>query len=141
MLPDAPTLSSEEPDDEPWKEPDPAYLDRLDAWVARAEGLTVVKRESKEGEQFLIVTAAGEQPVPPYTKSEALARPIIEREGINIEPYIDFGVPYTALATIDRPDVEVMPCGGYTELEAAMLCYVSLKFGDLSISEISPAQS
>lgn len=120
-------------------ETDVKELEEIDAWVARAEGFKVVQHDTAEGHRFAIQLDGIERPVPAYTRSEELAQPIIEREGIELQDYVDFGVPYTALATIERPGIQVTPCVGYTELEAAMACYVAMKFGDAALDGASPA--
>lgn len=115
-----------------------AWLALIDAWVARAEGLEVVRC----GERFMIATPEGEQPVPSYTTSEALARPIIEREGIEFEPFTgDPDGRDRVLAWAERPNAKLQPSVGATESEAGMYCYVGLKFGNTPFSGVSPALS
>lgn len=125
----------------PVEPPADAYLALIDAWVARAEGFHVVRRLAGGAERFMIATADGEQPVPPYTTSEAHARPIIDREGIEFEPFIDFHSPAEVLATITRPGINVTPSVGRSEIEAGMICYVGMKFGEAPFEGVSPALS
>lgn len=128
-----------EPAIPPFEPPADGYLELIDAWVARAEGFHVVRRLTDGREHFAIATAGGEQPVPPYTTSEAHGRPIIDREGIEFEPFVDFDGAAQVLATISRPDINVTPTVGYSDLEAGMACYVGMKFDDAPFEGVSPA--
>jgi len=129
MMTHDPGISAEPMDEGDW-------LRRVDAWVARAEGLEVAER----GDRFVIVTPEGDCPVPSYTTSEALARPIIEREGIEFEPFTgDPDGRDRVLAWAERPDAKLQPSVGATESEAGMYCYVGLKFGNAPFDGVSPA--
>jgi hypothetical protein len=86
----------------------------LDWAVAKAEGITCAPYRGKVVDQW------GNPLV--FHEDWSLAGPIIEREGMQIQTFMD-----KWLASIPRPFVQQ---DGPTPLIAAMRCYVASKLGD-----------
>lgn len=129
-----------ETDDDYCDGPDLERLALIDAWVARAEGHSVTKRHDESGEEaFFVVAEDGERRVQPYTSDDAWGRPILDREGIRFEPYLDFDDGPQVLATL--PGLSVAPTLGYSELEAGLSLYVFWKYGDVIETGSSPVLS
>jgi hypothetical protein len=97
----------------------------LDCWVERAELLRINPQASA-------ADLASISHWPKYTLNHELARPIIEREGIDVEQIDD---PYRGMVFLARiPDLlrsELDDGISFddTYLDAVMLCYVESLFG------------
>lgn len=110
----------------------------LDAWVALAEGLHIERRlPDHAGDQvFVTVDGQGERPVPRYSRDEAVAQVIIDREGIHLSDVIDedWTEAEQVIAWLGHPAGSARVCTGSWVAEsvaaAAMLCFVASRFGD-----------
>lgn len=118
----------------------------LDAWVALAEGLRIERRPPDQAGQqvFVTVDGQGERPVPFYSRDEAIAQVIIDREGIQLSDVIDedWTQAEQVIAWLEHPAGRGRVYAGAWVAEsvaaAAMLCFVASRFGDDWIDQPVP---
>jgi hypothetical protein len=100
-------------------------LARLDYWISRAERMNEAQARPSAP---LIVR--------PYSSDAKHAEPIISREHIVISHIVDAELGEKSIAWVEhsgdanRRESGVKIWMGDTDLEAAMLCYLGIKFGD-----------
>ncbi|MFM0227842.1 phage protein NinX family protein [Paraburkholderia dipogonis] len=95
----------------------------LDYWVARAEGISDIRTVGETAPEYR------------FSSDPALATPIIERERIYIGSICDAVLGNQSIACIGQANGSRLPFSsdcfslGDTDLEAAMRCYVSSRYG------------
>jgi hypothetical protein len=107
----------------------------LNVWVAKAEGHMIATHKQGNtviGHQ-LYFYSGDTPPIPDYCNDPELAKPIIEKQGIETME-VDFG-PGTHRWRASHPNLEGSRSGD-TEWKAAMRAYVASKYGNSLPDEV-----